>query len=248
MAPPLIARNWALFLDVDGTLIDYVPRPDDAHLPLGLRKTLSVLLRELDGALALVSGRALEDVERLFAPLRLPVAGQHGAEARFSPEGATRVFVATSAALEAVIARLEALLADHSAILIERKGLSVAVHYRGAEDQRERLREFLVDAVARQGDELQLLDSHLCFDIKPRGTSKGLVVKRFMTQAPFEGRVPVFIGDDRTDEDGFAAALAMGGRAIRVGVAGISIAPERVTSPRDLCLWLERSATALAAH
>jgi trehalose 6-phosphate phosphatase len=245
MPLPLIATDWALFLDVDGTLIEFVPRPEDARVPGKLKETLAMLGPPLGGALALVSGRALASVEQLFAPLHLAAAGQHGAEARLSPEGPIESFAPPPAALNAVLAAAQPYLAAHPALRVEYKGFSAAIHYRGVEALRDELKAVLGDAVAPHADILQILDSHLCFDVKPRVANKGVAIDRFMAAAPFRGRKPVFIGDDRTDEDGFAAVQALGGLAVKVGFSAPTLATERVDSPAELRLWLERSAHAL---
>ncbi|HVA12552.1 MAG TPA: trehalose-phosphatase [Stellaceae bacterium] len=245
MALPLLAPDAALFLDIDGTLIAFVPRPEDARVPPALLAIIAALQQALGGALAAVSGRALADVDRLFMPLKLAAAGQHGAEARMTSGGAAQILASPQAALAAVLAAVQPHLAARPTIRVEHKGLSTAFHYRGAEREGPALRAALAAAVAPHDDTLQLLDSHLCFDVRPRVANKGKVVERFMAAAPFVGRVPVFIGDDVTDEDGFAAVLALGGRAIRVGAERPTAATERLDSPAELRQWLERSATVL---
>ena len=246
MTLPLIDADWALFLDVDGTLIEFVPRPQDAHIPPKLLETIATLIAPLGAALALVSGRALADVDRLFAPLRLPVAGQHGAEARLSRDAPVETFAPPPAAVESVIAAAQPYLAAHPRLRLEYKGLSAAFHYRSVEALRDPLKALLIAAVAPYAETLQILDSHLCFDVKPRAANKGVAIERFMATAPFRGRKPIFIGDDRTDEDGFAAVVARGGRAVKVGPSGPTLATERLASPAELRLWLERAAQALA--
>jgi trehalose 6-phosphate phosphatase len=246
MTLPLLAPDSALFLDIDGTLIEFVPRPEDARVPEALRDTLDRLRRALDGALAVVSGRALADVDRLFAPLQLAAAGQHGAELRMTSTGRAQVFASLQTARRAVLAAAAPYLATHPGLRAEDKGLSIAFHYRGAESDAAGLREVLADAVARQGNALQLLDGHLCFDVRSQSEHKGTVVERFMVSAPFKGRVPVYIGDAGTDEDGFAAAVGQGGRAIRIGAPRPSRATECLDDPAALRAWLEQSATALA--
>lgn len=247
LAPPLLDSAAALFLDVDGTLIDFVSRPEDARIPPPLLETIAVLRHALDGALAMVSGRALADVDRLFSPLSLAAAGQHGAEARLQRDGAAQVFASPLAPLAAVLAQAQRFLADHPAIRVEQKGLSTAFHYRDAEADAPALRAILATAVAAQDDTIRLLDSHLCFDVRARHADKGKTVERFMALAPFAGRIPVYIGDDWTDEDGFDAALGRGGRAIRVGAPRPTLATETLDSPHELRRWLERSATVLKA-
>jgi trehalose 6-phosphate phosphatase len=236
---PIIARDWALFLDVDGTLLDYVSRPDAAIVPPPLRQTLTALSRALGGALAIISGRTIADLDRLFAPLRLPVAGQHGAEARRSERICT--FAPGSPALASILAPVYALGERRPAIMIENKGLSAAIHYAEAGSERETLSEILPKAIARSDGAYRLLASHLAFDIVPQAVDKGRAVDWFMAAAPFAGRVPVFIGDDRTDEDGFAAVTARGGHAINVGPRHSGIAPWQIPTPQALRAWLDRS-------
>ena len=171
MTLPLLTPDSALFLDVDGTLIDFVPHPEDARVPPALLETLDALRRSLGGALALVSGRALADVDRLFAPRKFAAAGQHGAEARLTETGSTQVFVARPAALAAVVVDAKPYLAARPGLRVEDKGLSIAFHYRGAEAEAPRLRDTLAAAVAKHGAALQLLDGHLCFDFDGHNTS-----------------------------------------------------------------------------
>jgi len=244
---PTIAHNWALFLDVDGTLLNYVSRPEAAIVPPSLRQTLAGMSAALDGALAIVSGRTIADLDRLFAPLRVPVAGQHGAEARRSER--TCILAADSTpstpALASILAPVYALVARQPAIMIENKGLSAAVHYADAGPERDALSAILPGAIARSKGAYQLLASHLAFDIVPHAVDKGRAVDWFMAASPFAGRIPVFIGDDRTDEDGFAAVTARGGYAIKVGQPDNSIARWHMRSPSELREWLDRSLATL---
>jgi trehalose 6-phosphate phosphatase len=244
MIPPLLTRDTALFLDIDGTLVEFQPRPEDVHIPAPLRETLAALQRGLGGACAVVSGRALADIDRLFAPLHLAAAGQHGSEARLEAGGVAQIFARHGLALAAVMAEVQPLVTAHPGIRIEHKGLSTAFHYRGALEQAPALRAALAAAVARH-DALQLLDSHLCYDVRPHEANKGNAVERLMNVPPFAGRVPVYIGDDRTDEDGFAVALGLGGRAILVGPERPTRATERIATPAALRAWLDQAAQAL---
>lgn len=242
---PLLASDAALFLDIDGTLVEFVPRPEDACIPPALIDTLDALRRALDGALAVVSGRKLADIDRLFAPLTLAAGGQHGAEARLTRDEKPQVFAAPGTALASVLEHVEPFLAAHPGIRVERKGLSTAFHYRDAVADASALRAVLEKAVAAVTETLHLLDSHLCYDVRSRHANKGKTVERLMRIAPFAGRVPVYIGDDWTDEDGFEAALAGHGRAIRVGPPRPTLATEELSSPQELRTWLERSLRAL---
>ncbi len=244
-ALPIMKPDWALFLDVDGTLLDIAARPDEARVPSGLRETLAALSHALGGALALVSGRAIANVDRLFKPLRLPVAGQHGAELRRAPDTAIRR-LGREVDFEPLRAPLERFASTWPGILIEWKGQSVAVHCLAARGSRGELGAVLADA-AQKLDGIELMDSRSGFDLKVRAVSKGTAVEWFMVEPPFRGRLPVFAGDDVTDEGGFAAALLHQGFAIRVGKAGQSLARLRVAQPADFRAWLAQSVQALAA-
>jgi len=239
----MAAPDWAMFLDVDGTLVDYAPHPDAVHLPPSLLRTLRTLTEALDGAVALVSGRAIVDLDRLFAPERFSAAGQHGAEARRDED--YHVFVPSPRVLKEVLVPAYEMARARPRIRVEDKGLSATIHYRGAEGQRDTLHDVLRRAIAQSGQEFRLLASHLAFDIMPVAANKGSALDWFMSAAPFAGRVPVFVGDDRTDEDGFAAAIARGGRAIKVGEPKGSVAPWHVEAPQQLHHWLERSLAGL---
>jgi len=235
---PTVARDWALFLDVDGTIVDYAPRPDAVTVPPSFVRTLGALYGALDGALAIVSGRSIADLDGLFAPLVLPAAGQHGAEARL---GERRCGAGSrSPALESILRSAYA-FDGQSSLLIENKGLSAAIHYGEASSMADALGEILRAAVARSGGAYRLIASRRAFDIVPSGVHKGHAIDWFMAAAPFAGRVPVFIGDDRTDEDGFAAVAARGGHAIKVGPGAGSVAPWCVRDPPALREWLDGS-------
>lgn len=242
---PLLASDAALFLDIDGTLIEFVPRPEEARVPPALLDTIAALRRALGGALAVVSGRKLADIDRLFAPLSLAAGGQHGSEARFTPGAVAEVFVSPERPLAAMLAHVEPFLARHPSIRVERKGLSTAFHYRDAVEVAPALRSVVEEAVAPFAGTLHLLDSHLCYDVRALHANKGKVVERFLAVPPFAGRVPVYVGDDWTDEDGFTAALAANGRAIRVGAPRPTVATETLSDPYAVQHWLEASLAAL---
>ncbi|MBL8669766.1 MAG: trehalose-phosphatase [Alphaproteobacteria bacterium] len=237
--PPRPRDDWALFLDVDGTLLDIAPRPDAAEVPDGLRESLAAAAAALGGALALVSGRAVADIDRLFAPLRLPASGQHGAELRAAAVSAPAagVMLLPESALDAVGSAVAGMPGVH----VEIKTYAAAVHYRAAPEAGEALRRSLVPVAAATG--LALLPGRLVWELRPFGVSKGTAVGAFMAQAPFRGRRPVFIGDDIADEDGFAAARAQGGLGLRVaGYAGEDwpqpATPPSFTGPAAVRAWL----------
>ncbi|WP_332837445.1 trehalose-phosphatase [Neoroseomonas rubea] len=213
---PEIEAGWALFLDLDGTLLDIAPSPDAVRVPPGLIATLGLLTHRLDGALAIVSGRARETVDRLLAPL-LPAGGfGHGAELR---DSAGRAIPAGDVPRppphwHAALARFAA---AHPGLLLEAKPHGLALHYRAVPAARDAVRAAMLALLAGEATGFDLLPAHMAFEIRPRVATKGRAVEALMGTRPFAGRRPVFVGDDVTDEDGMAAARAMGGLGLHVG-------------------------------
>jgi len=211
------ARESALFLDVDGTLLDIAERPDAVVVPARLSRTLAVLHDRLGGALALVSGRPVKALDRLFAPLRLPAAGVHGAQWRLRPGGT--IAQPTSGTLSpAVRGRLMALARAHPGVLVEDKGCSLALHYRSAPLARPSLAAALKELLRGAAD-LRLLPGKRVFEVVAGGSDKSAALQRFLDQAPFAGRSPVYLGDDVTDEPALALCVRLGGLALAVGEA-----------------------------
>jgi trehalose 6-phosphate phosphatase len=233
--PPPLAIDWALFLDIDGTLVELAATPDAVIVPPILRARLAELRTALRGALALVSGRSLARIDELFAPFSLPAAGQHGAELRLGNE---RLTVPPDPRLPKIVAALGDFAATRPGILVENKGDSVALHYRAAPQHGEAAWALATRLVAESGPDLEVLASHMAIDIKSRAVTKGSAIGWFMERAPFFGRVPAFLGDDRTDEAGFAAVNERGGTSIRVGEAPDSVARFRLRSPAEVLKWL----------
>ena len=221
----------ALLFDVDGTLIDLAPGPFDVHVPDELRASLVRLLERGGGALALVSGRPIRDLDLLFTPLKLPAIGGHGAETRLHVgEAAERV----ADLPDALRSELIAAIPPGSALDYEDKGYSVALHFRRAPYEEERLRDHIARVLAKYPDEaLDLLPGKAIFEIKRPGVSKGAAVRALMQRQPFAGRTPVFIGDDVTDESVFAVMPELGGINFSVsrefpGVSHVFAAPADV--------------------
>lgn len=209
-------RPCALFLDVDGTLLDIAASPDAVTVPPALPDALDALHRQLHGALALVSGRTVDTLDRLFAPARLPAAGSHGAHWRHRAGGAVQ---ACGGALpRQVRARLLALARQQPGVQAEDKGSSVALHYRAAPQARAALAAALDALLAGpDGGELRLLPGKMVFEVLRHGQDKAAAVRRFLAIAPFAGRRPVFVGDDVSDAPALAAVAALDGLALSVG-------------------------------
>lgn len=219
-APPPPGPDWAWFLDVDGTLIDIAPTPSAIHFPPDLPARLAKLAGRHGGALALVSGRALDNILQLVAPLVPPAAGLHGLERRDA--GGRVVRPGPLPGLDAMRAELQAFAAAHPGVILEDKGLTLALHYRQAPALEADCRR-AAQRAAPPG--FAVAAGKMVFEIRPKGADKGGAVAAFMAEPPFAGRVPVFVGDDVTDEDGFVAANRLGGSSVLVG-------PERATQAR----------------
>src|SRR5262245_52511571 len=207
----------SLFLDVDGTLLDIAATPELVVVPAELSATLSRLFDLLGGALALVSGRPIAQLDRLFEPLRLPAAGEHGAELRLAADQeiiAGRPLLA----LGPLVTQLTAATTSIPGVRIERKRAGVAVHYRQAPEQAALLRGLVDAAVAGYAAGGQVLAGKMVLEVKERMYSKGQAVIALMQRPPFAGRAPVFLGDDASDRNGFAAARRFGGCAVAVGL------------------------------
>ena len=205
--------HWALFLDVDGTLLHIAEtpdgvRPDEAVLPL-----LARLQSALEGAVALISGREIRDLDRLFGPLALPSAGLHGLEHR---DATGRVQVLGEAeALDHLRAPLRKMAGSHAGLMLEDKGRALAFHYRLAPGEGRRIEQEISDLAADSPD-LRLIHGKMVIEIKPRHADKGSALRAFMSEPPFQGRLPVFLGDDVTDEDAFQAVNELGGLSIHI--------------------------------
>ena len=221
----------ALLLDFDGTLVDIAPTPDAVHVPDDLCDSLARLLALTGGAVAVVSGRPIRDIDAKFSPLKLPVVGGHGAEMRVTDDE----IVSMAAPLpDALRRRLEAAEELDSGILVEDKGYSLALHYRGAPAMEARLRAHIEAARADfPGEPMEVLPGKALFEVKRPGVSKGEGVRALLTHAPFAGRTPVFIGDDETDKTLFALLPEFGGIGFSVdldyeGLAGVFASPAAV--------------------
>ena len=230
-------RPLALFLDVDGTLLDISRRPEDVIVPDDLRPMLDQAWHALGGAMALVSGRAIRDLDRLFAPLRLPAAGQHGTEIRLEPGGPVRTLPASGVG-QALREAAALLAAAHPGVEIEDKGMTLAVHYRAAPEAGPALGGALSQLVMRAGDGLALCRGKMVFELRDARITKASAVEAFLQRPPFAGRLPVFVGDDVTDEDGFEAVERHGGIAMPVGEARTSERRSTFATPADVREWL----------
>lgn len=243
-ALPGVEPDWAFFFDVDGTLLAIATTPAGVVVDDRLKQTLGQLATAAEGAVAFISGRPIAEVDRLFAPLRLPTAGQHGIERR-DKAGKLRRYAKPSRHIAAIEARLAPLAARHPGLLLEAKGYTLAVHYRQVPSLGGYLHRLLRELVNSAAD-LRLQRGKMVLEIVPVGSDKGTTIMKFMSEPPFRGKIPVFLGDDVTDEYGFAAVNELGGHSIKVG-PGRSAARWRLPNVHAVRAWLEQCADTLAA-
>jgi trehalose 6-phosphate phosphatase len=237
--PSANLRDIAVLLDIDGTILDIAPTPGAVIVPASLRRTLTRLSRETGGALALVSGRSLGDIDILFAPLRLPAIGGHGAEIRLSPDATAETEHAL--ALDGNLReRVAEIAADAPGVLVEDKGYSLAVHYRLAPEQEGRVKEAVAAIKADWPKEpIEVLPGKSVVEIKPASFHKGAAIRELMQHKPFAGRQPIFVGDDITDESAFAVMPEFNGMGFSVGRRAAGTA-HCFAAPSDVRHWLER--------
>jgi trehalose 6-phosphate phosphatase len=225
-------EKHALFLDFDGTLAALQDRPEAVTLLPATVDVVEAALRATGGAVAIISGRALDDLALRSQPLQVALSGSHGAESRLPGKAVTGA--AEHDSLAAAHAALSPLAARHG-LLVERKPGAVALHYRGHPDLEDPCRAAVEEAAAAQG--LRVMHGNMVSEAALPGVDKGTALRGFMSRPPFKGRRPVMIGDDTTDEDGFAAAQALGGFGLRIG-GHATCAHYRVDDMDTALAWL----------
>lgn len=238
-ALPVRDIDRALFLDVDGTLLEIMQHPGDVEAAPHLKELLAAASRSLGGALALVSGRSIASLDRIFAPLCLPAAGLHGLERR---DALGRVHYPSGYTERIAAARRELVdfVQSEPGLLLEDKGAALALHYRNAPALADACRRHMEIARSAAGGDFHVQQGKMVLELKPSGQDKGTAIVDFMREPPFCGRQPVFIGDDVTDEDGFRAVNDLGGLSIRVGEAGDSAACYIARDVSEILDWLSR--------
>lgn len=232
-------KRSALLLDVDGTLIDIGPSPFEVDVPETLRAALARLINLTDGALALVSGRPIRDLDTLFAPLKLPAIGGHGAETRLHRDETPQRIADLPASLREYL--VSAVTPDPR-LAYEDKGYSVALHFRKAPEHEAHLRSHVEKGLAIYPKEkIEVLPGKAMLEVKRHGISKGAAVRALMSKAPFGGRKPVFVGDDVTDESVFAVMPELGGESFSVSRSFAGV-PYVFAEPADVRRALVRLA------
>jgi trehalose 6-phosphate phosphatase len=238
-AVPLPHNEWCLFLDVDGTLLELADSPGGVAVDASLQPLLARLRGAAGGAVALVSGRTIENIDRLLDTRAMPVAGLHGCERR-DARGALHVAPVAREQLADLRAGLERLVARHPGLLLEDKGAGVALHFLKARELENELRAEVALLATPLVPKFAVLDGHAVIEVKPAAHTKDSAVTAFMEEAPFAGRSPIYIGDDQTDYGGFAAVRRHEGMAIAVGTR--VKAEWWLPGPAAVRSWLEQLA------
>lgn len=235
-APPVsLLADAALFLDFDGTLVDLAETPESITVPPGLRPLLRRLAEKLDGRVAIVSGRAIADLERHLDCSAIALSGSHGLELRL--RDGTELPLSAPAGLDIARREVDRFAATADGLLAEHKPLGVALHFRRAPAEAARAGAFIAELAARTG--LMVQKGKMVSELRAGGADKGDAVRAFMTEPEFTGARPVFLGDDVTDEQAFEAAAEMGGAGILVGPPRPSAALFRLDDVATVATWLD---------
>jgi trehalose 6-phosphate phosphatase len=237
---PVPGLDWAYFFDFDGTLVNIAELPGGIDLDPALRGLLGQLFHSVGGALALISGRAIVDLDRLIPSPHLPAAGQHGIERR-DATGRISGHPVPAGRLDEARRRLAETAARHPTLLVEDKGLSLALHYRRAPALAGFAHRLMHSIQADLGDAFAVQGGKRIVELKPAGRDKGDAIHEFMQEIPFVGRTPLFIGDDATDEYGFAMVNRLGGHSVKVG-RGPTAATWRLPDVAAVLAWLATGA------
>ena len=236
-------HDWALFLDIDGTLLRMAPTPDAVSVPPELPKVLAALADGLDGALAIVTGRRIAEADRLLAPVKLVASGVHGTELRDAPDGAIEMLAKPVPA--EVIEMMASVSQIADGILVEQKGSGAAVHYRNAPLAQLAIESEVARIIGRSSYDLVLRRGRKVLEAVPSGFSKGQALIDLMAQPPFKGRRPVMIGDDVGDETALKAAEALRGMGLKVAGEHFTLAEADFSGVSEVLSWLGELAARL---
>lgn len=239
LIPP--GRRFSLFLDVDGVLLEIADTPDGVRLPPDLLPILNRLIEACEGAVALVSGRSLAFLESMFKGLPIAMAGLHGVERRM-PDGKKEKSDTNEAQLLDLRAALGEFAAQNPEVSLEDKGMAIALHYRSAPNIGPAVRAFLDESLPTLAPNFHVQPGKMVYEVKPHGMDKGAAIDLLLAVEPFSGRMPIFAGDDITDEHGFAVVNARDGISIKVGEGMDTLAKYHIGSVSELRTWLSELA------
>ena len=237
-------RACALFLDVDGTLLELAATPEAVTVPEGLVALLQRLAVGLDGAVAIVTGRLISDIDQLLSPLRLPAAGVHGAEMRMEPD--QEIQRVTPGLPEDIVQAMRRLALDIPGVLAEPKGGGLALHYRLAPEAEGDILAALTALLDRHAGAFELVPGKKIFEVVPSGLSKGTALAQLAALPAFRGRVPIMLGDDIGDEPAFAAAEGLNGFGLRVAGEHHHADTADFAGPQAVMSWLDQFARRLS--
>lgn len=237
--PPIAWSSSALFLDVDGTLLDIAEHPDDVRADAGLISSLQTTADRLGGALALISGRRVSEINRIFDPARFPASGLHGVQ--YQDINGDRIDKTSVSLPEQAVSAVKELADVSPGVLLELKDFGIALHYRQAPNLEQTCRNLMSSVASTIGDDFRLIEGKMVLELTPRSVSKGVAIAEFLKSEPFAGRKPVFVGDDVTDEDGFDVANRLSGLSIRVGKSHKTKAKYALRDVAAVRVWLENT-------
>lgn len=239
--PPVFSEltQPALFLDVDGTLLPIQDNPSDVKSDAPLRVLLARILMTLDGAVAVVSGRSLKEIDRIFSPLSISAAGSHGTEIRCGTAPVAQL-IEEPPVMEALEARIVKFVAGREGLLLERKAGGFTLHFRARPELDVECRTLMNEIAAELGPQFTRQSGKMIHEVVARNLSKGAAIEYFLQRAPFADHQPVFIGDDTTDEAGYRAVNAAGGLSIKVGTSTETAATYSLQNVSAVREWLSR--------
>src|SRR3954468_13998491 len=236
--PPALLDRAALFLDFDGTLVELAETPSAIRVPRALPALLDRLRRRFEGRLAIVSGRSLADLERHLPDAGIAFSGSHGLELRLADGSA--LALSAPIGLDDVRDRVEAFAGTGPGLIVEEKPAGIALHYRLAPDEGARAEAFMAALAKERGFAVQR--GAMVVELRPTGATKGDALRAFMMEPEFAGARPLFVGDDLTDEHGFAAAAELGGGGVLVGARRASAARWLLPDVPAVAHWLSHAA------
>jgi trehalose 6-phosphate phosphatase len=239
--PPALGHRHALFSDFDGTLVDIAARPELVRVTPELRRLLRAVVSRLEGAVAIVSGRPVDQLARFLAPFGGVLVGQHGLERRHA-NGRVIRWCATPA-LARIRAALAEFAAGHDGVGFENKGATLALHYRQAPEFAAACHSLARQAADASGGAVEAIAGNMVVEIVPHGSGKGGAIAALLAERPFTGRMPVFLGDDSADEEGFAVVNRLGGLSVHIG-DGATAARFRLATVGAVREWLARGVEA----
>jgi len=237
-APRSSLAGHALYLDIDGTILDLAPSPDAVEVPVWMVPLLQRLSRKLEGAVAFVSGRTIAAIDQLFRPLRLAAVGVHGGEIRNSPHGPVLIDQQLTVELQGAEPLLREAIGRIRGVQLENKGSVIALHYRSVPERGREVLKVAELVAGSLGGQFGVLMGKCVVEIRPRHLTKGMAMRRLMECSPFRDRTPIFAGDDSTDEDAFEVVNGLGGISLRVGEEAPTAARFRLADPEQLRGWL----------